>query len=208
MGIEIERKFLVKSDGWRKLGCAVRYAQGYLCSDRNRTVRVRTVGDKGFLTVKGRGSGIAHPEYEYEIPYNEARTMLDELAEKPVIAKTRTKIPFAGFVWEVDEFFGDNEGLVMAEIELPSVDASFEKPEWIGEEVTGDPRYYNSMLARNPYKKNKQCPTRAISGITLPSTRMPAICRILSVWQFFQSKDSPCRYLKPNRPPSSRLPPF
>ena len=151
MGIEIERKFLVKSDGWRKLGCAVRYAQGYLCSDRNRTVRVRTVGDKGFLTVKGRGSGIAHPEYEYEIPYNEARTMLDELAEKPVIAKTRTKIPFAGFVWEVDEFFGDNEGLVMAEIELPSVDASFEKPEWIGEEVTGDPRY-NSMLARNPYK--------------------------------------------------------
>ena len=138
MGIEIERKFLVKSDGWRKLGCAVRYAQGYLCSDRNRTVRVRTVGDKGFLTVKGRGSGIAHPEYEYEIPYNEARTMLDELAEKPVIAKTRTKIPFAGFV--------------MAEIELPSVDASFEKPEWIGEEVTGDPRYYNSMLARNPYK--------------------------------------------------------
>ena len=136
MGIEIERKFLVKSDGWRKLGCAVRYAQGYLCSDRNRTVRVRTVGDKGFLTVKGRGSGIAHPEYEYEIPYNEART----------------KIPFAGFVWEVDEFFGDNEGLVMAEIELPSVDASFEKPEWIGEEVTGDPRYYNSMLARNPYK--------------------------------------------------------
>ena len=110
MGIEIERKFLVKSDGWRKLGCAVRYAQGYLCSDRNRTVRVRTVGDKGFLTVKGRGSGIAHPEYEYEIPYNEARTMLDELAEKPVIAKTRTKIPFAGFVWEVDEFFGDNEG--------------------------------------------------------------------------------------------------
>lgn len=109
MGIEIERKFLVKSDGWRKLGCAVRYAQGYLCSDRNRTVRVRTVGDKGFLTVKGRGSGIAHPEYEYEIPYNEARTMLDELAEKPVIDKTRTKIPFAGFVWEVDEFFGDNE---------------------------------------------------------------------------------------------------
>ena len=77
MGIEIERKFLVKSDGWRKLGCAVRYAQGYLCSDRNRTVRVRTVGDKGFLTVKGRGSGIAHPEYEYEIPYNEARTMLN-----------------------------------------------------------------------------------------------------------------------------------
>ena len=152
MGIEIERKFLVKSDGWRKLGCAERYAQGYLCSDRNRTVRVRTVGDKGFLTVKGRGSGIAHPEYEYEIPYNEARTMLDELAEKPVIDKTRTKIPFAGFVWEVDEFFGDNEGLVMAEIELPSVDASFEKPEWIGEEVTGDPRYYNSMLARNPYK--------------------------------------------------------
>ena len=138
MGIEIERKFLVKSDGWRKLGCAVRYAQGYLCSDRNRTVRVR--------------SGIAHPEYEYEIPYNEARTMLDELAEKPVIDKTRTKIPFAGFVWEVDEFFGDNEGLVMAEIELPSVDSSFEKPEWIGEEVTGDPRYYNSMLARNPYK--------------------------------------------------------
>ena len=78
--------------------------------------------------------------------------LVDELAEKPVIAKTRTKIPFAGFVWEVDEFFGDNEGLVMAEIELPSVDASFEKPEWIGEEVTGDPRYYNSMLARNPYK--------------------------------------------------------
>ena len=87
MGIEIERKFLVKSDGWRKLGCAVRYAQGYLCSDRNRTVRVRTVGDKGFLTIKGRGSGIAHPEYEYEIPYNEARTMLDELAKSPSSTK-------------------------------------------------------------------------------------------------------------------------
>lgn len=152
MGIEIERKFLVKSDAWRSLAPAVRYAQGYLCSDRDRTVRVRTIGDKGFLTIKGRGTGIAHPEYEYEIPYADARAMLNELAQKPIIDKTRTKIPFGGYVWEVDEFFGDNEGLVMAEIELPSEDAPFEKPDWIGEEVTGDARYYNSMLAKNPYK--------------------------------------------------------
>lgn len=152
MGIEIERKFLVTSDAWRNLAPAVHYAQGYLSREPNRTVRVRTAGGKGFLTIKGRGIGIAHPEFEYEIPLADARTMLAELALQPVIEKTRTKIPFADYVWEVDEFFGDNAGLVVAEIELPSEDAHFEKPAWVGEEVTGDPRYCNSMLAANPYK--------------------------------------------------------
>jgi CYTH domain-containing protein len=127
------------------------YRQGYLNSAKERTVRVRTIDDKGFLTIKGITTGATRVEYEYEIPHSDCTEMLDDLAEKPIIEKARYKIEFGGFVWEVDEFFGVNKGLVVAEIELESEDQAFEKPSWVGEEVTGDPRYYNSSLVANPY---------------------------------------------------------
>ncbi len=151
MGKEIERKFLVKSDDWRKLAEGVMYRQGYLNSAKERTVRIRTVGDKAFLTIKGITVGATRVEYEYEIPYADCMFMLDNLAEKPIIEKKRYKIPMDGFTWEVDEFFGENKGLIVAEIELASEDQAFPKPAWIGEEVSGDPRYFNSNLIKHPY---------------------------------------------------------
>lgn len=151
MGKEIERKFLVKGDAWRKLAKGVKYRQGYLNSAKERTVRVRTVGDKAFLTIKGVTVGATRAEFEYEIPMKDCDFMLDNLAEKPLIEKERFKIPMDGFVWEIDEFFGDNQGLIVAEIELQSEDQPFPKPDWIGEEVTGDPRYFNSSLIKHPY---------------------------------------------------------
>lgn len=151
MAKEIERKFLVKGDAWRALAEGVAYRQGYLNSQKERTVRIRTVGEKAFLTVKGPTRGVTRTEFEYEIPYDDCLAMLDELAEKPIVEKKRYRIPAGSYVWEVDEFFGVNEGLILAEIELPSEDAVFEKPDWIGEEVSGDPRYFNSSLVANPY---------------------------------------------------------
>ncbi|AMK09698.1 MAG: CYTH domain-containing protein [Pseudodesulfovibrio sp.] len=151
MAKEIERKFLLVGDDWRELAKGTHYRQGYLNSAKERTVRVRTIDDKGFLTIKGITTGATRVEYEYEIPHAECTEMLDDLAEKPIIEKARYKIEFGGFIWEVDEFFGVNKGLVVAEIELPSEDQSFEKPSWVGEEVTGDPRYFNSNLVANPY---------------------------------------------------------
>lgn len=148
---EIERKFLVKGDAWRSLAEGVSYRQGYLNSQKERTVRIRTVGEKAYLTVKGPTRGVTRTEFEYEIPYEDCLAMLEELAEKPIIEKKRYRIPAGSYVWEVDEFFGVNEGLILAEIELPSEDAVFEKPDWIGEEVSGDPRYFNSSLVANPY---------------------------------------------------------
>jgi CYTH domain-containing protein len=153
MGKEIERKFLLKNDSWRSLAKGTKYRQGYLNSAKERIVRVRTIDDKGFLTIKGITIGATRVEYEYEILEKEATAMLDELCEKPIIEKNRYKIDFAGFIWEVDEFFGDNQGLIVAEVELESEDQSFEKPEWIGDEVTGDPKYFNSNLILNPYTK-------------------------------------------------------
>lgn len=153
--LEIERKFLVKSDAWKKLGKPVLYRQGYLTQDNSRTVRVRLAGDKGYLTIKGKTTGFSRVEFEYEIPASDAQNMLDTLAFHPLIEKTRTCVTYAGHVWEVDEFFGENAGLVMAEIELTSETELFEKPDWIGEEVTGDPRYYNSALAKCPYSSWK-----------------------------------------------------
>lgn len=151
MAKEIERKFLVKGDAWRSLAEGVSYRQGYLNSQKERTVRIRTVGEKAYLTLKGPTRGVTRTEFEYEIPYEDCLAMLEELAEKPIIEKKRYRIPAGSYVWEVDEFFGVNEGLILAEIELPSEDAVFEKPDWIGEEVSGDPRYFNSSLVANPY---------------------------------------------------------
>ncbi len=152
MALEIERKFLLKEGAWRNEK-GTKYRQGYLSSVKERTVRVRIVNDNGYLTVKGISRGAVRKEYEYEIPGAEAEAMLDELCEKPLIEKMRYKIEFKGLIWEVDEFFGENQGLLVAEVELESEDQSFVKPEWVGEEVTSDPRYFNANLIHHPYSK-------------------------------------------------------
>jgi adenylate cyclase len=153
MGKEIERKFLVKGDAWRALADGTSYRQGYLNSAKERTVRIRTINDRAFLTVKGLTVGATRTEYEYEIPLADCSAMLDVLAEKPIIEKKRYKIPFEGLTWEIDEFFGDNAGLIVAEVELQSEGQAFRKPEWVGEEVTSDARYFNSNLIRHPYTR-------------------------------------------------------
>ena len=152
MALEIERKFKVKEGGWRNEQ-KTKYRQGYLNSYKERTVRVRTMDDKGYLTVKGVSRGAVRVEYEYEIPEVEAEAMLDDLCEKPLIEKIRCKIEHKGLVWEVDEFLGENSGLIVVEVELESEDQKFVKPEWVGEEVTGDPRYFNANLIHHPYSK-------------------------------------------------------
>lgn len=152
MGREIERKFLVSGDAWRQGAKGTSFRQGYLSSAPERTVRVRSDGLKGYLTVKGRTVGAAREEYEYEIPSAEAAEMLDRLCERPLIEKTRYAILFAGFTWEIDEFGGDNHGLIVAEVELASEGQMIALPPWAGREVTGDPRYYNSNLALRPYR--------------------------------------------------------
>jgi adenylate cyclase len=153
MAKESERKFLVKGDAWRALAKGTTYRQGYLNSVKERTVRVRTAEDKAFLTVKGLTVGATRPEYEYEIPFDEGKAMLDTLAEKPLIEKKRYKIPAGDLTWEIDEFLGDNAGLIVAEVELKSEDQAFDKPIWLGDEVTGDPRYYNANLIKNPFTR-------------------------------------------------------
>lgn len=151
MGREIEKKFLIADNSWLGLAAGKAYCQGYLNSEKGRTVRVRIIGERGILTIKGPSDSGARPEYEYDIPVDEAREMLDLLCYKPLIDKIRYCIPFAGFIWEVDEFQGENEGLLMAEIELEYVGQEFTKPAWIGREVTGDSRYYNANLVKHPY---------------------------------------------------------
>lgn len=153
MGKEIERKFLIKGEAWRALAQGTMYRQGYLNSAKERTVRVRTVGEKAFLTIKGITVGATRAEYEYEIPFGDCNALLDNLAEKPLIEKKRYKIKRGDFTWEIDEFFGENLGLIVAEIELLSEDQAFDKPDWVGEEVTGDPRYFNSNLIKHPFTK-------------------------------------------------------
>ena len=151
MGVEIERKFLLAGEDWRALGEPVLLRQGYLCSDPMRTVRVRVEGGQGTLTIKGKSSGATRGEWEYPIPLDEASELLDRLCERPLIEKYRRRIPHAGHIWEVDEFLGANQGLVVAEIELSSETESFDPPGWIGAEVTDDPRYFNSNLIRHPF---------------------------------------------------------
>ena len=152
MGTEIERKFLVRGGGWRGLGPSMEIRQGYLAREEKCVIRVRVSGLRAWLTVKGRARGIARPEYEVEVPVEEGREMLDTLCCGPVMEKRRTRIPMGGVVWEVDEFLGENVGLVVAEVELEREDQAIVCPEWIGAEVTGDPRYYNSNLMLNPYR--------------------------------------------------------
>ncbi|HHB77052.1 MAG TPA: CYTH domain-containing protein [Desulfobulbus sp.] len=152
MGYEIERKFLVVGNRWKKDTDGILYRQGYLSTEKERTVRVRTIGDSAFLTVKGINTGIRRLEFEYEIPLPDAEIMLDDLCEQPIIEKYRYRIPYKGFFWEVDEFLGNNTGLVIAEIELDREEQSFERPPWIGREVSGDPRYFNSALSIHPYQ--------------------------------------------------------
>lgn len=153
MGKEIERKFLVRGDTWRSLAEGTPYRQGYLNSAKERTVRIRTIGEKAFLTIKGLTVGATRSEYEYEIPLADCNAMLDTLAEKPIIEKKRYKVPFAGLTWEIDEFFGENAGLIVAEVELRSEGQAIPKPGWVGEEVTADPRYFNSNLIKHPYTR-------------------------------------------------------
>jgi len=153
MGVEIERKFLLAGDAWRGLGLAVLLRQGYLSSARERVVRVRIEGEQAMLTIKGANVGATRGEWEYPIPLADAVELLDGLCEQPLIEKVRHRIEHAGMVWEVDEFLGANAGLVVAEIELASEDQPFEKPEWIGAEVSGDARYYNANLIRHPFSQ-------------------------------------------------------
>lgn len=151
MGTEIERKFLVRSDEWRKLASGIGYRQGYLSTVKERTVRVRTIGDQGFLTIKGVTRGATRTEYEYPVPAAEANEILSHLCEKPLIEKNRYKVAHAGLVWEIDEFFGDNQGLIVAEVELESESQQIDTPAWVGDEVTSDPRYFNSNLTKKPF---------------------------------------------------------
>jgi adenylate cyclase len=151
MGIEIERKFLVDVDAWRLLKTKGQfYCQGYLSRSPERTVRVRIAGNKGFLTVKGLVAGASRAEFEYEIPVDEATALL-AICEKPLIEKNRHEIDGGKVTWEVDEFLGENQGLILAEVELYSEDQLFMKPTWIAEEVTHDRRYYNANLVAYPY---------------------------------------------------------
>ena len=153
MGQEIERKFLLAGDGWREGAQGVHYRQGYLSTHPDRNVRVRTKGEKATLTVKGRTQGISRLEYEYTIPLDDARGLLDLLCEKPLIEKVRYKVNYAGLEWVIDEFEGENQGLLLAEVELESEDQAVELPPWIGEEVSDDPRYYNANLVENPFTR-------------------------------------------------------
>lgn len=151
MGTEIERKFLLADDSWRGLATGKRYCQGYICAGAQGTVRIRTIGDSGFVTIKGPTRGLARAEYEYPIPVADAREMLAQLCRAPLIEKVRYTLEFAGSIWEVDEFERENAGLVLAEIELEQPQQTFVMPPWLGREVSDDPRYRNSALALHPY---------------------------------------------------------
>ena len=155
MAQEIERKFLVKDDSYKALAYhSSRIAQGYICSMRGRTVRVRIRDDKGYLTIKGPSdaSGLGRYEWEKEIPLHEAQELM-KLCEPGMIDKTRYLVRSGNHIFEVDEFYGENEGLILAEVELSLVDEAYEKPDFIDEEVTGDVKYYNSFLMKHPFSK-------------------------------------------------------
>lgn len=151
MAIEIERKFLVLTDTWREGATSSRIVQGFLSRDPERIVRVRLRDDEAFLTVKGKAIGIARVEVEVAISAEEARQLLP-LCLRPLIEKTRHLVTWAGHLWEIDEFYGDNAGLVVAEVELAAEDESFERPPWLGREVSDDFRYSNAALSERPWR--------------------------------------------------------
>lgn len=152
MATEIEHKFLLQDERWRQqVERSVRMRQGYLISDTHCSVRVRVADERGFLNIKSGTLGIQRSEYEYPIPLAEAEEILDTLCEKPLLEKTRHYVRFGAHLWEIDEFAGDNAGLIVAEVELSRVDEPFDRPDWLGEEVSHDIRYYNSQLARHPF---------------------------------------------------------
>jgi adenylate cyclase len=152
MALEIERKYLIDLEKIGTLENGIRIKQGYLSTDKNAVVRVRVKNDKAYLTIKGPNNGISRLEFEYEIPFDEANEMLDNLCKKPVIDKTRYIIKHDIHIWEIDVFYGDNEGLVVAEVELKDENEKINLPSWIKEEVTSDNRYFNSNLMKYPYK--------------------------------------------------------
>lgn len=152
MAKEIERKYLVKDNSFKKISKGILYRQGYLSTNKNAVVRIRIINECGYIAIKGQGTGITHAEYEYEIPVEEANEMLGTQCQRPIIEKYRYKVPYEGFIWEVDEFMGENKGLVVAEIELEDENQVFTKPYFIGDEVTDDKRYYNANLVNHPYK--------------------------------------------------------
>ena len=154
MAVEIERKYLVDIDKWNKTekGAKHFYRQGYILTDPEKTIRVRVTDESGFITIKGKSTGVSRLEYEYSIPKQDAIELLDQFCSSDV-SKFRYEHPFAGKLWEVDEFLGDNEGLIVAEIELTNEDEAFETPAWIDKEVTGIEKYYNSSLSKFPFKR-------------------------------------------------------
>ena len=152
MAKEIERKFLVDTKLWRPQGRGLLYRQGYLSSIKERVVRVRIAGGRGFLTIKGTTTGLTRLEFEYPIPVEDAAQLLDELCERPLIEKTRHRETFGGRAWEIDVFHGDNDGLVIAEVEIADTAERIALPPWAGAEVSSDPRYFNNNLVAHPYK--------------------------------------------------------
>jgi len=152
MAKEIERKFLVKPGAWSPRDAGIHFKQGYLNAQKERVVRVRIEGERAKLTIKGVTTGVTRSEFEYAIPVEDAAVLLDNLCEKPLIDKHRHKEVHGGKTWEIDVFHGDNEGLVVAEIELTSESEAFVRPGWLGDEVSSDPRYFNSNLLKNPFK--------------------------------------------------------
>ena len=149
MAKEIERKFLVQAS-WQPQDEGIKIAQGHLSTVPERTVRVRIKGDKGYLTIKGKNQGISRAEFEYEIPIGDAEELL-KLAEQPILSKTRYLEQHGNRLWEIDVFAGENQGLVVAEVELPDEQAEFSRPDWLGQEVSGDVRYYNANLIKKPF---------------------------------------------------------
>jgi len=152
MAQEIERKYLLKGTKWRSLAVGKEYCQGYIPTVGERTVRVRIIGDEGYLTIKGKTIGRARSEFEYPIPVEDAREMLNTLCVHPLIEKTRYKIQQGDLTWEVDEFSGENKGLIIAEVELKTEDQQIDLPDWIDREVT-DIKYFNSSLVQHPYSQ-------------------------------------------------------
>lgn len=152
MAIEIEHKFLLANNDWREcVSHSVRYCQGYMSSQPTSSIRIRISDKQAWLNIKSATIGTQRLEYEYEIPLNDANEMLEQLCKKPIIEKIRHFVTYENKLWEIDEFSGDNQGLIVAEIELASSDESFAKPAWLGKEVTDDMRYYNNNLAQHPY---------------------------------------------------------